>query len=113
MKEHSHGTWTGVNKRNYTKKQSMYVPTERSAGEIESSEAWIVPRGPPSVRGDLAPPSSLVPRVFQATWVSILTSAVCRPVCMPASAAAFLLTALPLSLNEGSKEFSRDPLSLT
>ena len=107
MKEHSHGTWTGVNKLH---KKTEYV---RTHGEIESSEAWIVPRGPPSVGGDLAPPSSLVPRVFQATWVSILTSAVCRPVCMPASAAAFLLTALPLSLNEGSKEFSRDPLSLT
>ena len=93
--------------RSHKKQPSVYGVGERE------SEAWIVRRGPPSVRGDLAPPSSLVPRVFQATWVSILTSAVCMPVCMPASAAAFLLTALPLSLNEGSKEFSRDPLSLT
>ena len=95
-----------------TQQHTKITQKESEYREIES-EAWIVPRGPPSVRGDLAPPSSLVPRVFQATWVSILTSAVCKPVCMPASAAAFLLTALPLSLNEGSKEFSRDPLSLT
>ena len=52
MKEHSHGTWTGVKKLH---KKTEYV---RTHGEIESSEAWIVPsRGPPSVRGDLAPPS--------------------------------------------------------
>ena len=34
--------------------QKSHKKSQREYREIES-EAWIVPRGPPSVRGDLAP----------------------------------------------------------